>query len=93
MLVYLDNQSNTKLDERIFDAMKPFFLEYYGNPQSIYSLGSVSKDALEIARKQVAGYINADIGEIVFTSCGTESNNLAIKGISESLKSKGKHIV
>jgi cysteine desulfurase len=91
--VYFDNQSNTKLDERVFDAMKPFFLEYYGNPQSIYSLGSASKDALENARKQVAGYINADAKDIIFTSCGTESNNLAIKGISEALKSKGNHIV
>jgi cysteine desulfurase len=91
--VYFDNQSNTRLDERVFDVMKPFFLEYYGNPQSIYSLGSVSKDALENARKQVADYINADTKEIIFTSCGTESNNLAIKGISEALKSKGNHIV
>ncbi|MDR2818038.1 MAG: aminotransferase class V-fold PLP-dependent enzyme, partial [Endomicrobium sp.] len=49
--IYLDNQSNTRLDKRVFDVMKPFFLEYYGNPQSIYSLGCASKDALEIARK------------------------------------------
>ncbi|GHT37041.1 cysteine desulfurase IscS [Endomicrobiia bacterium] len=91
--IYLDNQSNTKLDERVFDAMKPFFLEYYGNPQSIYSLGSVSKDALETARRQVAALINADPKEIIFTSCGTESNNLAIKGIADALKVKGKHII
>ncbi|GHT72573.1 hypothetical protein AGMMS49950_11090 [Endomicrobiia bacterium] len=91
--IYLDNQSNTKLDERVFDAMKPFFLEYYGNPQSIYSLGSVSKDALETARRQVAALINADPKEIIFTSCGTESNNLAIKGIADALKAKGKHII
>ncbi|MDR1942766.1 MAG: cysteine desulfurase [Endomicrobium sp.] len=91
--IYLDNQSNTRLDKRIFDVMKPFFLEYYGNPQSIYSLGCASKDALEIARKQVADYIHADAGEIIFTSCGTESNNLAVKGICEALKSKGNHIV
>jgi cysteine desulfurase len=91
--IYLDNQSNSRIDERVFEVMKPFFTEYYGNPQSIYSLGSISKDALEIARKQVADYINADSSEIIFTSCGTESNNLAIKGIAESLKSKGNHIV
>jgi cysteine desulfurase len=91
--IYFDNQSNTKLDERVFDVMKPFFLEYYGNPQSIYSLGSISKEALEIARKQVADYIYADASEIIFTSCGTESNNLAVKGICEALKSKGNHIV
>ncbi|MDR3195231.1 MAG: cysteine desulfurase [Endomicrobium sp.] len=91
--IYLDNQSNARLDERVFDVMKPFFLEYYGNPQSIYSLGCVSKDALEIARKQVADYVHADAGEIIFTSCGTESNNLAIKGVAEALKPKGEHIV
>ena len=91
--VYLDNQSNTKLDERVFDSMKPFFVEYYGNPQSIYSLGSISKDALEVARQQVAELVNADSKEIIFTSCGTESNNLAIKGIADALKTKGKHII
>jgi cysteine desulfurase len=91
--IYLDNQSNTRLDKRVFDVMKPFFLDYYGNPQSIYLMGCASKDALEIARKQVADYIHADAGEIIFTSCGTESNNLAIKGICEVLKSKGNHII
>ncbi|MCA6070052.1 MAG: cysteine desulfurase [Endomicrobium sp.] len=91
--VYLDNQSNTKLDERVFDSMKPFFVEYYGNPQSIYFLGSVSKDVLETARQQVAELINADSKEIIFTSCGTESNNLAIKGIADVLKMKGRHII
>jgi len=91
--IYLDNQSNTRLDERVFDSMKPFFIEYYGNPQSIYSLGVVSKDALESARYKVASLINADAVEIVFTSCGSESNNLAIKGIAGALKSSGKHII
>ncbi|MDR1122539.1 MAG: cysteine desulfurase [Endomicrobium sp.] len=91
--IYLDNQSSTKLDKRVFDVMKSFFIEYYGNPQSIYSLGCVSKNILETARKQVADYIHADVGEVIFTSCGTESNNLAIKGICEALKSKGNHII
>jgi cysteine desulfurase len=91
--IYLDNQSNTKVDNRVFSAMKPFFFENYGNPQSIYSLGAISKDALEIARRQVADLINANVEEIVFTSCGTESNNLAIKGIVSALKTKGRHII
>jgi cysteine desulfurase len=91
--IYLDNQSNTRLDKRVFDAMKPFFIEYYGNPQRIYSLGSVSKDALDVARQQVADLINADSKEIIFTSCGTESNNLAIKGIAGALQTRGKHII
>ncbi|MDR1196222.1 MAG: cysteine desulfurase [Endomicrobium sp.] len=91
--VYLDNQSNTKIDERVFEAMKPYFLEYYGNPQSIYSLGSVSKNAVEEARKQAADFINAAAQEIIFTSCATESNNLALKGIAEAYKSFGTHII
>jgi cysteine desulfurase len=91
--IYLDNQSNTRMDERVFDEMRPFFLENYGNPQSIYSLGAISKEALEKARKQTADLINADAAEIIFTSCGTESNNLAIKGIAKSQATIGKHII
>ncbi|BAG13751.1 cysteine desulfurase family protein [Candidatus Endomicrobiellum trichonymphae] len=91
--IYMDNQSNTKADERVFESMKPFFIEYYGNPQSIYSFGSFSKNALETARRQVADLINADAEEIIFTSCGTESNNLAVKGIAGALKAGGRHII
>ncbi|MDR3124276.1 MAG: cysteine desulfurase [Endomicrobium sp.] len=91
--IYLDNQSNTKLDNNVLNAMMPFFVDCYGNSQSIYSLGAVSKDALDTARFQVASFINADAKEITFTSCATESNNLIVKGIVESLKTKGKHII
>jgi len=92
-LVYLDNQSNTRLDDRVLEAMLPYFKEKFGNAQSIYSLGAVSKDALDKARNQAAKLINANDEEIYFTSCGSESNNLAIKGIAEAYKAKGKHIV
>ncbi|MDR1941271.1 MAG: cysteine desulfurase [Endomicrobium sp.] len=91
--IYLDNQSNTKLDRRAFEAMLPYFEECYGNPQSIYSLGAVSKDALEEARKDVANLIGAHPEEIIFTSCASESNNLAVKGLAQALKSKGRHII
>jgi cysteine desulfurase len=91
--VYLDNQSNTKLDEKVLEAMMPYFKENYGNPQSIYSLGAVSAGAVETARAQVASFINADAPEIVFTSCGTESNNLALKGAAQAVSAKGKHII
>ncbi|MDR2860330.1 MAG: cysteine desulfurase [Elusimicrobiota bacterium] len=91
--IYCDNQSNTKMDEKVFEAMKPYFLENFGNPQSVYSLGSVSKDAIEHAREQIASLINADTREIIYTSCATESNNMAIKGIANSLKDKGRHII
>ena len=93
MLIYLDNQSNTRLDDRVLDAMMPFFKENYGNAQSIYSLGAVSKDALDKARSQVARLINSKDEEIYFTSCGSEANNLAIKGAAEAYNQKGKHIV
>ncbi|MDR0984915.1 MAG: cysteine desulfurase [Endomicrobium sp.] len=91
--VYLDNQTSTKLDDRVFNSMKPFFLENYFNPQSVYFLANHSRLALELARSQVAKLINADKQEIIFTSCGSEANNLAIKGIANALKYKGKHII
>ncbi len=91
--IYLDNQSNTKIDEKVFETMLPYFIENYGNPQSIYSLGSLSKDALDTAREQVSEFIGSTPQEVIFTSCGTESNNLAIKGIANAYKSEGKHII
>jgi len=91
--IYLDNQSNTKMDEKVFEEMKPFFLQYYGNPQSVYALGNISKEALEQARISAAQLINAKNREIIFTSCATESNNLALKGIAQALQNKGKHII
>lgn len=91
--IYLDNQSNTKMDDIVFDAMLPYLKENYGNPQSIYSLGQISKDAVEQARVSVAKLINAQSSEIIFTSCGSESNNLAIKGFAYANSKKGKHII
>ncbi|MHB9155142.1 MAG: cysteine desulfurase family protein [Endomicrobiales bacterium] len=91
--VYFDNQSNTRLDERVFEAMAPYFSELYGNAQSMHSLGAQSRDAVEKARKQVADLIGASETEIYFTSCGSESNNLAVKGVAEAYLQKGKHLV
>ena len=91
--VYLDNQSNTRMDDIVFDAMVPYFKQYYGNPQSIYSLGQISKDAIEEARISVSKLINSKPEEIIFTSCGSESNNLAIKGYAYGNSKKGKHII
>jgi cysteine desulfurase len=90
MEAYLDNQSNTKVSERVLKAMLPYYQKYYGNAQSMYSLGAKSKDAIEKARGQVAGLIGAKENEVYFTSCGSESNNLALKGVYEAHKSKGK---
>ena len=91
--VYLDNQSNTKLDERVFEAMLPYFRENYGNPQSMYSLGARSKDAIDAARMSAARLVGALEEEVYFTSCGSESNNLALKGVAAANRQKGKHIV
>jgi cysteine desulfurase len=73
--------------------MLPYFKENYGNPQSMYSLGAISKDAIDAARKSVANLINAQEEEIYFTSCGSEANNLAVKGAAAANKQKGKHII
>lgn len=91
--VYLDNHSNTKLEARVFEAMLPYFKEDYGNPQSMHSLGAKSKDGVDKARTQVAELIGAKDNEIYFTSNGSETNNLAVKGACEAQKQKGKHII
>lgn len=92
--IYLDYQSTTPLDERVFDAMKPYFLEKYGNPHSRnHVYGWEAEDAIEEARENVALLINADAKEIIFTSGATESNNLALKGLAEFYGDKKKHII
>jgi len=73
--------------------MLPYLNEEYGNAQSMHSLGQRAKDALEKSRAAVAGLINAPTNQIIFTSCGSESNNLAIKGVAYAYKDKGKHII
>ena len=81
--IYLDYQATTPLDPRALEAMMPYFTEHFGNPHSsTHAYGSVSADAVERAREQVASLIGADPREIVFTSGATESNNLAIKGVA-----------
>ncbi|MGB9721456.1 MAG: cysteine desulfurase family protein [bacterium] len=91
--VYLDNGSATRIDERAFEAMLPYLKEEYGNAQSMHSLGQKAKDALDNARISVAKLINAQPNEIIFASCGSESNNLAIKGVAYAYRQKGKHII
>ncbi len=75
------------------DEMLPYLREIYGNPQSIHAWGDAAREAIEKAREQVASLINANAEEIIFTSSGTESNNLAIKGLAQAQCAKGKHIV
>jgi cysteine desulfurase len=91
--IYLDNAATTKLDVSAFKAMKPYFIEKYGNASSQHSLGMESKEAIEKARKIIAGSINASDEEIIFTSGGTEANNLALKGLWFANKIPEKNII
>jgi cysteine desulfurase len=91
--VYLDNASTTPLLPEVKEAMLPFLGEYFGNPSSLHDWGDAAREALEEARAKVAALINADPEEIIFTSCGTESNNTAVKGIALAQQAKGKHVV
>ncbi len=92
--VFLDHQSSTPVLPEVFDAMKPFFTEAFGNASSLHQHGLRVRDALKKARQQVAALINADSEEeIFFTSDGTESANLAIKGVAYANERKGKHLV
>lgn len=93
MKVYMDNGASTKVDDAVFEEMKPFFTEKYGNASSLHGFGQEAKEAMENAREAVAKKINALPEEIIFTSGGTESNNFAIKGIAYANKDKGNHII
>ncbi|MEG0829101.1 MAG: cysteine desulfurase NifS [Anaerovoracaceae bacterium] len=91
--VYLDYAATTPVKEEVFNEMKPYFTQVYGNPSSLYSMGLASKEAIATARKQVADSINAGEKELFFTSCGTEADNWAIFGIADAKKDKGNHII
>ena len=92
--IYLDNQATTPLDPAVLESMLPYYSDKFGNAASIHhSFGHEAKEAVEKSRKIIAKELNTSAREIVFTSGATESINLAIKGISEKLKGKGRHIV
>ena len=90
---YFDNAATTKVKKEVVDKMFPYFVESYGNPSSLYTLGRTAKVGIEKARKHVANLINCDKNEIYFTSGGTESDNTALKGIMYLNKNKGKHVI
>ncbi len=91
--IYLDNAATTKTAPEVVEAMLPYFSEHYGNPSSIYSLGTESKRAVSTVREQIAESIGAAANEIYFTAGGTESDNWAIKATAEAYAQKGKHII
>lgn len=91
--IYLDYNATTPIDPEVAKEMIPYIESFYGNPSSSYSIGRSNKEAVEKAREQVARLINCQPDEIYFTSCATESNNLAIRGIARTNKDRGNHII
>lgn len=91
--IYFDHAATTAVAPEVKEAMEPYFCENYGNASSLYELGYKSKEAINIARVNVAKAINAKQNEIYFTSCGSESDNLAIKGVARAHRQNGNHII
>ena len=92
-VIYLDHGATTRVDDRVLKKMIPYFSMNYGNPSSMYFLGRSNKRVIEAARETVASCIGANSKEIYFTSCGSESDNLALKGIAYANKHRGRHII
>jgi len=91
--IYMDNNATTPVKPEVLEAMLPFYREQFGNPSSVHWAGRMVSGAVEKAREQVANLINCSPAEIVFTSCGSEGDNFAIKGTADALKEKGNHII
>lgn len=91
--IYLDYNATTPIGPEVATEMLPYLQTHFGNPSSSYPIGRSNKEAVESARAQVARLINCEPEEIYFTSCATESNNLAIRGIASANKDRGKHII
>ena len=93
MSIYLDHAATTPLRREALDAMLPFLTEHFGNPSSAHAAGRVTRAALDEAHERVAARLNAEPREVIFTSGGTEANNLAIKGAAWAGKARGHRIV
>lgn len=92
-IIYLDNAATTKTAPQVVEAMLPYFTEHFGNPSSIYSLGSASKKGVTDAREIIARSLQVEANEIYFTAGGSEADNWAIKAAADAYESKGKHII
>lgn len=91
--VYLDNAATTALSPRVLEAMLPYFTQHYGNPSSVHAFGREAKQGLDRARDQVAKALHCDPSEVIFTGCGTESDNTVLLGVAQRYGNKGKHII
>lgn len=91
--IYLDNAATTAPTKRVIDALMPYLTDYYGNPSSVHQFGMDAKRGLDTARQIVAGALNAEPNEIIFTGGGTEADNMSIFGIAKQYAKKGKHII
>lgn len=91
--VYLDNAATTQMSDEVLDAMLPYFNRRFGNASSLYQMGRQAAEAMEKARQQVANAIGADTKEIIFTSGGTESDNIAVIGAVHAMRDHGNHII
>src|SRR5262245_46772594 len=87
-MIYLDYSATTPVDTRVVDAMTPFFSASFGNPSSVHRFGQVAEAALDSARETVARVLHCEPNEIIFTSCGSESDNLAIRGAAYAMREK-----
>ena len=92
-LIYLDHAGTTPMDPRVFDAMRPYFTELYGNPSSVHTIGQEARYALDNARERVAAVLGCRSSEVVFTSGGTEADNAAIHGVATALHETGNHLI
>lgn len=91
--VYLDHSATTPVDQRVVEAMLPFFSMDFGNPNSLHAWGRKARQAVDQARDEVSRLINAEPSEIIFTGGGSEADNIAIKGVAFAKKDKGRHII
>ena len=91
--IYLDYNATTPVRPEVLDALLPYYRDQFGNPSSVHWAGRQVSGAVEKAREQVAALLNCSPAEIVFLSCGTEADNMSLKGTVDALKEKGNHII
>ena len=90
---YFDHSATTPVDEKVLEEMMPYFCKEFGNPSSVYNIGKTNKEAINISRMKIANLLGCKVNEVFFTSGGTESDNMILKGIAFANKHKGNHII